>query len=111
LSATVELPAQMPISVNSFAADVSTATPGAAINLTWDVTGADNITIARVGREGTEFLAEVIGEALPASGSVEYTLPEATDAGQFGSSVTFLLTAEDATSARRSAYVRLPLAG
>src|SRR5690606_22749733 len=58
---------------------------------------------------GSQLFSQVVGEALPAAGSLEFTMPEIARTGFFGSHVTFLLTAEDATSANRVAYLRLPI--
>src|SRR5690606_27022850 len=102
IAQTVEIPATTAMTINSFTNPATIVTPGEPIGLSWDVTGADNITLSRLSvQTGTQLFSEVIGEALPAAGSLEFTMPEIAANGFFGSQVTFLLTAEDATSANR----------
>lgn len=107
---TVEIPAATAMTINSLSASAATVTPGQPITLSWDVSGAENITLSRLSVQvGSQLFSQIIGEALPPSGSAEFTMPEIAASGFFGDQVTFLLTAEDATSANRVAYLRLPV--
>lgn len=107
---TVEIPAETAMTINSFATTATSVTPGETIGLTWDVTGAENITLSRLSvQTGSQLFSQVIGEALPPAGSLQFTMPEIAGSGFFGDQVTFMLMAEDATSANRVAYIRLPI--
>nr|PZN57213.1 MAG: hypothetical protein DIU68_04615 [Chloroflexota bacterium] len=109
VSSVIEFPAESAITINAFSANVTSLEPGAPVTLSWDVSGAQNITLSRVGVQGGQFFSQVLGENLDASGSLEYTLPAAAEEGLGADTATFLLIAEDDTSARRTAYVRLPV--
>lgn len=107
VSQVVELAAESPISINSFTTDATSITPGQPISLSWDVAGATSITLSRLGvGADNQFVSDVLGEALPAAGAQQFTLVEGAETGE---QVTFLLTAEDGTSASRVAYLRVPL--
>jgi hypothetical protein len=106
ISQVVEIAAESPISINSFATDATTITPGQPIGLSWDVAGATSVTLSRLSVQDNQLVSDVLGEALPAAGAQQFTLPEG---GETGDHVTFLLMAEDGTSASRAAYLRVPL--
>ncbi len=108
---TVEIPAETAMTINSFSSDATLVTPGQPIGLSWDVVGATNVVLTRLSiQTGTQLFSDVVGEALPAAGSLQFTMPPIAETGFFGDQVTFLLTAEDGSSANRVAYVRLPIA-
>lgn len=108
---TVEIPAETAMTINSFTSDASLVTPGEPIGLSWDVTGATHIVLSRLSiQTGGQLFSEVLGEALPGAGSLQFTMPMIAQTGFFGPQVTFLLTAEDGTSANRVAFLRLPIA-
>ena len=110
IAQTVEIPAETAMTINSFTGDATVVTPGQPIGLSWDVAGATNIVLSRLSvQTGTQLFSEVIGEALPAAGSLQFTMPLIAQSGFFGEQVTFLLTAEDGSSANRAAYLRLPI--
>jgi len=111
IAQTVEIPAETTMTISSFSSDATVVTPGQPIGLSWDVTGATNIVLARLSiQSGSQLFSQVVGEALPAAGSLQFTMPPIAETGFFGDQVTFLLTAEDGTSANRVAYLRLPIA-
>lgn len=109
VTSVIEFPAESGMAIKTFSADVSALQPGEPVTLTWDVIGAERITLSRVGRQGGQFFSQVIREDLDPSGSLEYTLPAVAETGLFGDTATFLLMAEDNTTARRTAYIRLPI--
>lgn len=104
----IEFPATLPITIPAFGATASSLSPGGTVSLSWNVTGATQVTISRLSSVGV--VSEILGENLPLTGTLDYTLPLVATTEDFGSTLTFVLYAEDDTSAYRAGVVRVPIA-
>jgi hypothetical protein len=90
--------------IHAFAASPDPVTRGGTLTLSWDVIGADRVSITRL-QERTGVFLESIADYLAASGSLTYTIP-----GDYISEISFILIATQGTVDNRAeAYIKIAI--